>query len=278
MKPLTLIALLLVLLLPAYPEAAETDATAIESLVVDIWPDYDKASVLVLMTGTLPGGSPLPARVTLPIPESASIHAVARIDSRDGVMKDDILSSPGLGELTLITPDPAFRVEYYQPYIVTGKQRAFDFAWQAALSVASFKLKVQQPAAAAAFRTVPATTEIVRGNNGLNYFTYPAQSLPAGQRFDLHVEYTMDLPQLSVQNQVAPNQPAQNQPAQNRQARNQPAPEPGPAPPGQPVGPRVRPGANWPYLVIIAGGVLMILAVIWMVANRRAGASQKPRR
>ena len=252
MKSTTFTAFLIILLIPVAPAAADTEATALDTLFVDIWPDYDKTSVLIMLTGTLPKASPLPARVTLPLPAPAEINAVARIDSRDGVMRDDILSSPSLGGLTLITPDPAFRVEYYLPYTAKEKQRSFDFNWQAGLSVAKFRLKVQQPAAAASFRTNPTTFDIVRDENGLNYHTFPVQSVPAGQPYRLQLSYEMDPPRLSVQ--VLP-------------------PEPAPAQAAPPARTAIDGGTTpWPLVAVLAGAVLVVLAVIWMVvAPRRAG-------
>jgi len=257
MKPFSLIVLLLAVFIPASQGIAETDVKVIDTLIVDLWPDYDKASVLVLLTGTLPVEAPLPARVTLPFPESARLNAVARIDARDGNMKDDILSSPGPGELAFITPDPAFRVEYYLPYTAKDKQRSFDFTWQADLSVTKFRVKVQQPAGANSFRTVPAATESFRDENGLTYSVFPVQSLPAGQPFNLHVDYSMDLPRLSVRNLAPPN----------------PGLPPSTAPAKSPAGS----GLDWPFLAIIAGGALMALAVIWMVVTRRSGAARGDR-
>jgi hypothetical protein len=253
MKLMPLVVLLLAVFIPASQGVAETDVRVIDTLIVDLWPDYDKASVLVLLTGTLPVDTPLPARVTLPFPESARLNAVARIDARDGKMKDDILSSPGPGELAFITPDPAFRVEYYLPYTAKDKQRSFDFTWQADLSVTKFRVKVQHPAGAKAFRTDPAKSESVRDENGLNYSIFPVQNLPAGQPFKLHVDYTMDLPRLSVQNPPPPN--------------------PGPPPSTVPAKPPAGPGLDWPLLAIIAGCTLMVLAVIWMVVTRRSGSA-----
>ena len=258
MKSITFIAFLVVLLIPMAPAVADTEATALDTLFVDIWPDYDKASVLVMLTGTLPKTSPLPARVTLPLPASAEINAVARIDSRDGVMRDDILSSPSLGELTLITPDPAFRVEYYLPYTAKEKQRSFDFNWQAGLSVAKFRLKVQQPVAATSFRTNPTTFDIVRDENGLNYHTFPVQPVPAGQPYRLQLSYEMDPPRLSAQ--------------------ALPPPEPAPAQAAPPAWTAIDRGTSWPLVVVLAGAVLVVLAVIWMVvAPRRSGAAANRR-
>jgi hypothetical protein len=87
-----LLLFLLAMILPA-TGYAQGRATAIDTLIVDLWPDYDRASVLVLLTGTLSADTKLPATVIFPVPVTAQLNAVARIDSSDGVMKDDILSA-----------------------------------------------------------------------------------------------------------------------------------------------------------------------------------------
>ena len=128
---------------------AQNPASVIDSLDLEIWPDFDKSSVLVLLTGTLPEDTRLPASITLPLPEVAQLNAVARIDSKDGNMKDDIISSTDPpGTLTFITPDLRFRVEYYLPYTINKNQRSFDYTWLAAISVNNFQLRVQRPSSA----------------------------------------------------------------------------------------------------------------------------------
>jgi len=84
--------ILFALMLPCIAHT-QSKVTAIDSLLIDLWPDYDRTSALVLLTGALPANTKLPATVTLPFPEKAQLNAVARIDSSDGVMKDDMLSS-----------------------------------------------------------------------------------------------------------------------------------------------------------------------------------------
>ena len=135
---------LLTLILPATGHT-QGKATAIDSLAIELWPDYDRASVLVLLTGTLLADTKLPTAVILPIPETAQLNAVARIDSSDGQMKDDISSSPVPDGLSFITPDLRFRLEYYLPYAVNNNQRTFNFSWLTAISVNKFRLKVQRP-------------------------------------------------------------------------------------------------------------------------------------
>ena len=81
---------LLILIMLMLPSTGHTQdkVTAIDSLAVEIWPDYDRASVLVLLTGTLLADAKLPASITLPIPAAAQLNAVARLDVSDGEMKD----------------------------------------------------------------------------------------------------------------------------------------------------------------------------------------------
>lgn len=253
MKPWPIIVVFFAVAVPAPHAAAEPDAGRIDTLMVDLWPDYDQASVLVLLTGRLPGDMALPARVTLPLPGTARLNAVARIDARDGRMKDDILSSPGPGELAFITPDPSFRVEYYLPYTTKNKQRSFDFTWRSDVSVDRFMVKVQQPAAADTLRTEPAAPDVLRDENGFNYHFFPVQSLPAGTPYKLHVDYTMNQSKLSVSG-LPPSVPA--------------APVAPVAVASKPASPT---GINWPLLTLIAGGALIFLALIWMLVSRRSG-------
>jgi hypothetical protein len=136
MKAISIILLIVLSLVPLAIGHAQTTVTTIDSLVIELWPDYDKPSVLVLLTGTLPFDTDLPATVTLPLPENAQFHVVARIDSKDGVMKDDIFSSPAPPDaMTFITPDLRFRLEFYLPYTVNDNQRSFDYTWLSNLSV-----------------------------------------------------------------------------------------------------------------------------------------------
>lgn len=161
--------LLFTLILPATGHT-QGKVTTIDLLTVELWPDYDRASVLVLLTGALPADTTLPATVTLPIPETAQLNAVARIDGSDGKMKDDISSSPAPDGISFITPDLRFRLEYYLPYAVNNNQRTFSFNWLAAISVNKFKLKVQRPLSAILLTTEPVSMNVLSGEDGLTYY------------------------------------------------------------------------------------------------------------
>lgn len=256
MKRNYFILIILAVLMPPLPAFAQNPVAAIEWLDVDIWPDYDKASVLVLLTGRLPESTRFPASVTLPFPESAQLNAVARIDQRDGRMKDDIFSAPdSSGSMTFITPDPGFRVEYYLPYAVNNNQRTFEFTWQSAIPVRNFQLKVQRPVFAATLDTEPAAANIARSVDGFTYHAFPARQVPADQAFSLHVSYTMTSDQLSATRLPSADASLQN-----------------PATSGTPASTF---GMNWALVAVIAGGLLILAALIWQLASRRSSSNSR---
>jgi len=248
--------LLLFLLAMIFPTAGQTQdrVTAIDALVVDLWPDYDRTSVLVLLTGTLSADTKLPATVILPLPETAQLNAVARIDSSDGIMKDDIVSSSAPGELRLTTPDLRFRVEYYLPYAVNNNRRTFNFAWLADVSVNRFELRVQQPISASFLATEPATINVLEGQDGFTYYAYPEQAVPAGQPLLVRVDYTMTTAKLSVESLTPPSTGVQQ--------------------PGLPPTSKTGAGINWPILAVVAGGIIIVIIFVWQIAIRRDASSR----
>lgn len=249
MKLISLFFLILFLFIPIPPCFAENSVKSLDELVIELWPDYDRTSVLVLLTGSLPANTKLPATVTLPFPEAAQFNAVARIDSSDGQMKDDILSSPAPGEISLITPNLRFRLEYYLPYTVNNLRRSFDFSRLADIAVDKFQLNIQQPLSAISLDTEPAATDVVKTGDGFVYHTFPARTVKAGLPFLLHVEYKMTNDQLSVE-----SRPSQNIDEQT---------------PGLPAGASAGSGISWAIVAAVIGGLMIIGALAWQVASAR---------
>ncbi len=242
----------IIMLIPLTTSWAQTPIKSIDSLVVDLWPDYDRASVLVLITGSLPANTPLPATVTLPFPESARLNAIARIDSTDGKMKDDIISSPAPGEISFITPNLRFRLEYYIPYTANNFRRSFNFSWMADLTIYNFGLNLQQPLSAKSLETEPDAVNIVKEQDGFIYHKYPSRTINPGQLNSLQVSYTMTSAQLSAQS-LRPKKSGEQTPE-------------------LPVGSLTGTGTDWAMLTFVIGILLIIAAVIWQIVSRRSSA------
>lgn len=197
--------LLLVTIAVAAPLAtAQTTATQLASLAVELWPDYDRPSVLVLLTGTLPEDAALPATLTIPIPPGADVNAVARFDENGGLLSD-VDYTIADGRLTLTTPASRFRVEYYTPYKAEGNNYTYTFDWTSDLSIDQMTAVVQQPVAATEFRVTPTPTgSTADRGDGLTYHTLPARAVGAGEPYAIDVAYSVAAPLLSAPSQTLP--------------------------------------------------------------------------
>ena len=202
--PLVIKRLFVIFLLPVFliafvpPAGAQGTATELQSLAVELWPDYDRPSMLVLMTGTLPAGTTLPVPVTIPLPADAEINAVASVEEGGVLMSNpDYTIENGL--LTLTSPTNRFHVEYYSPYEVDGNEHSYSFEWVSDLTIDQLTTVVQQPLAAVDFSVTPAATNSVanRGDD-LTYHSLPPRTVAAGEPFTVEVRYTVDAPVLSA--------------------------------------------------------------------------------
>lgn len=180
------------------PVLAQSEPTDLVGMAVELWPDYDEPSMLVLLTGILPPDTPLPATVTIPFPETAELNAVARVTS-DNRLVDDIEFEVVGNNLTLTTPDPQFHVEYYDPYVADGLDRSYVFEWLSALNVAQLSVTVQEPFSSTGMTIDPEpVNSSASRSDGLVYNTLSSRVVPAGELFSVVVDYAMSSPQLSA--------------------------------------------------------------------------------
>lgn len=181
--------ILLTLLSVKRPVQAQTQPIIrINNLLIELWPDFDQAAVLVLIDGKLSADTPLPAFVQLPLPINATVNAVAFVDQAGDLFT---IQHQVLGDMIQFeVAVPVFRIEYYQPYERVGQKTTINFTWQAPQPIEQFQVSVQQPIAAQDFKTTPtAVTE--RGAYGLNYHALPTNPLVKGDVYSMVVEYTI---------------------------------------------------------------------------------------
>ena len=263
-----LVHLLIVILLPviaagtlsvAGPVAAQVTPTELEWLTVDIWPDFDRPEVLVLLTGSLPSAVTPPVEIVIPLPDGATVNAVARIDDTDSMLAD---LDPQIGTefVAFSLPNRRFRVEYYAPYEAEGLDRSFTFDWLAPeLNVRDLSLAVQQPALAMDMETDPPAEAVTQGNDQLDYHNLPDTEVPAGEPYVVDVAYTMSEERLTIST-------VENMPAEAETASTD-------------IGESAGLDLDWPVVLGIVGGLLILLALAWQLFwDRLAGSGSPPRK
>ncbi len=196
----------------AFPFTARAqNPIKLSMLQVQLWPEYDQPSMLVIYDFRLPDGAKLPVSVSMSFPKEAHLVAVAS-QAPDGSLLTTDYIGPTATEMwqtvTIQIQTPAtYHLEYYEPMSRTGKQRQFTYLWPGDYAIDDISVSVRVP---------PDTTKIVtdpdmkstKGADGGAYLIKDFGPLGAGQQFPLHLTYTKTSETLSVpQENVQPSKP-----------------------------------------------------------------------
>jgi hypothetical protein len=181
-----------------------------------LWPEYDRPEVLVIYRITLSPSVSLPTDLTFKIPVAAGEPSAVAVKQVTASGEEGLDNTPyeyrPNGEWALVNLTatmPEIQLEYYDPGLVReGSERRFAYRWPGDYAVDSLMVQVQQPMDASDMRISPASGEGVSMPDGLVYFNKQVGSLPAGQTFDLKIDYQKDSESLSATSlQVQPSVP-----------------------------------------------------------------------
>jgi hypothetical protein len=190
-KWLLLFTLMAVCLFPVGVQAQSN--IRFSSIVVDIQPDLDKPSVLVIYHYILASDVSLPASLELRIPIQAkdSINAVAVADS-SGTLVLESYTTTVSGDWTVISMQSTSRnitVEYYDAYIKKGDTRSYTY---------TFSVSFIQPLDATDLKLVPDLGAATVDANGLAYYNSAVGALAVNQGYTLSIEYKKTTDRLSA--------------------------------------------------------------------------------
>jgi hypothetical protein len=208
--------LLLIFVLSAFlipqPPARAQNAPGIDSLKVELWPEYDQPSMLVIYRFSLSSDTPLPAQLNLRIPAASGepfVVAVGPSSDQVGDVPHVRTLSGEWAEISFAATMPFVQFEYYDPGLVKqNSQRSFKYDWPGDYDVQSLVMEVQQPLDATDMRISPSLGRGQARGDGLVYYTSEIGSLTAGQSFSILLEYQKPTETLSVSRlAVEPSQP-----------------------------------------------------------------------
>lgn len=181
---------------------AQSDTVALDSVNVQIWPEYDRPAALVIYDFTVSASTSLPATVTIRIPADADLLAVAVLQNGN-LLNKEYNPPTSDGQWLLISiqiPDRStYRIEYYANITKNGTTRRFTYVWPGDYAVRAFGLQIQQPTGASAIQTEPLVTTPLPRNDGFTYYSSALTDLPAGQGFSVNIRYDKSTDTLSAQ-------------------------------------------------------------------------------
>jgi hypothetical protein len=221
------------------------DPITLSSLEIQIWPEYDQPSVLVIYQMTLSSSTTFPATVSVRIPLAAGEPYAVAIRQLDGELYNIDYTRQVSGDWAAInfsTTAPEVQLEYYDPGLTKeGNTRHYQYVWPGEFAISQLTIQVQQPASATDMHISPSLGEGVVAGDNLTYYTQNIGAIPAGQNINITIDYQKSADSLSTENLLV---------------------EPS-APIPQSTVPDLNFSAWLPWILGIVGAGLIIGGIIW---------------
>ena len=180
-------------------------------LQVQLWPEYDQPSMLVIYDFKLPDSVKLPVSVSMTFPKEAHLVAVAS-QAQDGSLLNTDYIGPTVSEsrqsITIQIQTPTtYHLEYYQPLSRTGNQRQFNYLWPGDYATDDISVSIRLPPDTTSIVTNP-DMKSAKAADGSSNLIKDFGALVAGQQFPLQLTYTKTTNTLSVPAEsVQPSKP-----------------------------------------------------------------------
>jgi hypothetical protein len=244
-------------LFPA-PVGGQSETRKLEVLEIDLWPEYDRPSTLVMYRFRLTPGARLSDPVVIPLPSGVGEpHAVAWKDDKGALLvaqftrrkekdRDVVLARLGSREGQL---------EFYTEIEIIDRRRTFEFVWPGGVDVGALSFQIQRPSGASGFRVSPDPSREWEGEDGLTYALV-----------DLGPQAASATPRISVQYEKADRVLSAPAPA--------PAPVPAPAADSAPAAPKAEPIPGW---AIGAGGAILGFLGAFLLYSRGRAKPPPPK-
>lgn len=210
-KTLTILLFALLLLAPIFSARAQ-EPVRFSNVEVNLWPEYDRAAVLVIYRITLSADTPLPVNLTVRIPAAAGAPNAVAAKQPDGqlfIIQYESQTSGDWQTLSLTATMPELQIEYYDPNLVKeGTQRSFSYLWPADHAVDAMLIEIQQPMGGSNTTITPGPVTSAVGGDGLTYFFKDIGPVAINQTFTLNTSYEKATDDLTVADQpVQPTSP-----------------------------------------------------------------------
>jgi hypothetical protein len=167
--------------------------TRLNRVQVQLWPEYDQPSMLVIYDLSVPDSAQLPLNISLRFPSDANLVAVAS-QAADGSLLNTAYQGPNAdGDWQLIAVQiqttGVYHVEYYAPLSRDGDVRHYSYVWPGDYAVDDLVISVRLPTDATDVSSVPAM-QSSQGSDGTPYLRKDFGSLALHQQLGFELAYT----------------------------------------------------------------------------------------
>lgn len=200
MKQLKFATLLIILTLLAGLSAqlgrAQTQPDVqLESVSLQLLPEFDRPSVYVIYEIYLEETFPLPQKLMIQVPAEAQIMNVFNLTPQGRPVELTYEESQiGFWKDLRFSPTyPNIRIAFQDPNLVRqGNERQYELQWLSIYPVNSLSVMVRRPLGASEIISQPAVNALEDLLEGNQYYSADFGPVPAGELFTLTLSYTKD--------------------------------------------------------------------------------------
>jgi hypothetical protein len=186
-------------LAPAFARG-QAETPSLEDLKIDLWPEYDRPSTLVMYRFRLKPGASLSVPVAIPVPANVGEpHAVAWRDDKGSLFVADFTRRVE-GDRAMVLARMGSRegqLEFYSEIDFADRKRSFRFVWPGGVDVGALSFQIQRPKGATEFRVSPAPSRRWGGEDGFMYDLVELGPQEASARPSIDLEYEKESAALS---------------------------------------------------------------------------------
>jgi hypothetical protein len=200
----------IIALLSLVPSVLAQESPKLDTLVIDLWPEYDRPSVLVIYKAVISPDVSLPTEIKFRIPIEAGKPYVVAVGPDAATVADVVYETQVMGdwlEVSFIATTPAIQFEYYDPGLsIEGVQRTFEYIWPGDHAVDSLDLRVQHPLGATDVSITPNMGKVIQDSDGFLYSVIEVGSLEQDSHFEIGISYRKESQVLSIESlQIQPS-------------------------------------------------------------------------
>jgi hypothetical protein len=178
----------------ATPSQAVNSSLQMGSMEIDIWPEYDRPSALIIYRIDFTSVTSFPAMVSFTIPTSAGEPYSVAMKDMDGLLYDLEYSSLPDGNwnhIEFITSTPDIQLEFYDPISQNADgSHSYAFRWMSDYAIDDLKIVIQKPKYATNMKIQPDFgAGAINSDDNLTYFTADVGTVSLAKDFNIGISY-----------------------------------------------------------------------------------------
>ncbi len=183
------------------PTASAQGEVALDTVFVQMWPEFDQPKMLVIYDVRAAPATILPQDLNLRVPGDAEVIAVAQ--EQDGALftipyQETVIDSTWKKVTLTLETATTYRLEYYAPLQRNGLQRKFTYLWPGDYAVAALAVGLRVPLDTTDVDTQPTMLKMPPTGDGETYLQWSKDNLKVGQQESVEVTYTKTTERLSA--------------------------------------------------------------------------------